>query len=73
MMDPIERIEEKMSSIHNEYSERLYRMEALLKTVIKHFDEHDHKVTSSSSDAKEKRKRTWTLEAALSVKAQPDT
>lgn len=67
MIDPLEKIEEKISMLHNEHSERLNRVETLLTNLMKHFN--DNEVTSSHSDVKETRKRALTMEAALSVKA----
>jgi len=54
MIDPLKKIEEKISilcMLHSEHSERLARVEALL---VKHFD--DTEVTSSHSGVKEMRK-----------------
>ena len=66
MIDPLKKIEEKISMLcmqHSEHSERLSRVEALL---MKHFD--DTEVVSSHSNVKEMRKRALTMEAPLSVK-----
>jgi len=71
MIDPLKKIEEKISMLeekismlHADRSERLARVEALL---MKHFD--DTEAASSHSDVKEMRKKALTMEAALSVKA----
>jgi len=65
MIDSLRKIvEEKISMLHSEHSERLARVEALL---MKHFD--DTEIASSHSNVKEMRKRALTREAALSVKA----
>jgi len=65
MIDSLKKIvEEKISMLHSEHSERLSRVEALL---MKHFD--DTEVAPSHSNVKEMRKKTLTREAALSVKA----
>ena len=71
MIDPLEKIEERISVLHNEHSERLDRMEALLKKLMTHFDDQDREA-ASQSDTKEMRKRALTLEAALSVKTKSD-
>lgn len=71
MIDPLNKIEEKISSLHSQHTERLNRMEALLTNLMKRFDDPDPDAVSySHSDAKEMRKRAKTLEAALSIKAK---
>ena len=75
MIDPLDKIEEKISSLHGDHSERLNRVEALLINLMKRFDDPDAvdpdaAFSYSHSDAKEKRKRAQTLEAALSIKAK---
>ena len=72
MVDPLDKIEEKISSLYSEHTERLNRVETLLMNLLKHFDDPDHETNSyTHSDAKEKsKKRSQTLEAALSVKAK---
>lgn len=65
----MEKIEEKMSLLYSEHSERLNRVETLLLQLMKHFDDPDRE-TASHNDTKEMRKRALTLEAALSVKTQ---
>ena len=71
MIDPLEKIEEKISLLYSKHSERLDRVEALLTNLMKRFDDPDPDAVSySHSDAKQKRKRAQTLEAALSIKTK---
>ena len=69
----MDKIEEKISSLHSEHSERLHRVETLLINLMKRFDDTDPDAVSGSyshTDTKEKRRRAQTLEAALSIKAK---
>ena len=72
MVDPLDKIEEKISLLYSEHTERLNRVETLLINLLKRLDDPDHDTISyAHSDAKEKsKKRSQTLEAALSIKAK---